>query len=151
MNFQDIISKGVICESKDCTEDLDERIPKILADVYRELGQTKELKIGDWVVLSQSESKIYNIELINNNVLSVHNFAYMYRGMGWVYVAAIDLTNGKVFIRNEGGSNGYDSEANFKKTIDFIKNDKIDKYLSLDKFFHIITNNLYDKLQKFIL
>ena len=151
MNSQAIISKGVICETKDYITDLDERIPKTLLEIYEELGYTKELRIGDWIVMSQNESKIYNMELENHGVADVHNFAYMYRGLGWIYIAAIDLTNGKVFIRNEGGSNGYDVEGNLKKIIDFIKNDKIDKYLKLYKFFHIITNNLYNELQEFIL
>jgi hypothetical protein len=151
MDSQTIISKGVISEVKEYDLNPGERIPQLLLEIYKELDHNKELHINEWVIMSQKESKEFNDELFSNDVKDVHNFALLYRGMGWLYVAAIDLTNGEVFIRIEGGSNGYDVDANLNKTIDYIKNDKITKYISLDKFFNIITNNLYEELQKYIL
>ena len=50
---------------------------------------------------------------------NIIDFAFMYIGMGHIIVAAIDTKDKQVFLRRDGGSNGYDREFNLKFIIDY--------------------------------
>jgi hypothetical protein len=44
----------------------------------------------------------------------ISDLALKYHGMGWVYLLALDTVTGKYFIRMDGGSSGWDRDANWK-------------------------------------
>jgi len=105
------------------TYDLDSRLPEELITLYKKMGNNlKALRIGRWDIFSISEAIMYNDELYKNGEHSIYNFATVYHGMGWIIVAAIDLTNGQVFLRMDGGSNYYDVKYNLDKTLAYRKN-----------------------------
>ena len=70
------------------------------------------------------------------NQRNVFNIAYRYEGMGWVEVLSCDLESHLLFLRKDGGSNGWDREANFK---DVIENgsSKYKKFYFSDWFYKI--------------
>ena len=137
MDANSIIASGIVSRNEN-NFGFDNRIPQLLIDIQNSLGESCELLLGNWVIMSLNEVTEYNEELEKHYINHIYNFAYSNRGMGWLYVAAVDLNNGKVFVRQEGGSSGYDVEANLKKSIDFIVNNKIDKYLNLEEFFELL-------------
>ena len=51
----------------------------------------------------------------SNGQKNVLDFALQYAGMGWVQLYFVNLENGKIYKRYDGGSNGYDREDNFNK------------------------------------
>lgn len=151
MNAQSIISSGIIYNSFNELKCSD-KVPLILKDIYKQLKHDEGIKINEWNIISLNESNDYNYELNQYDIYHIHNFAILYMGMGWVMVAAVNLDNEKVFIRYEGGSNGYDVQGNLNKTINYINNEKIKKYLSLEKFFSMIYKQVsLDDLKKYVL
>jgi hypothetical protein len=150
MNADSIINNGEIKEYEFDINILnfDERIPSLLVEILKKLGHNKTLKLGPWNIISISEMTDYNIEFYKNNITHIHNFAYMDMGMGWLYVAAINLNNGKVFIHEEGGSNGFEVKSNLNKSIDCINKDKIYYYLKLERFLELIQTLDFKKYQE---
>lgn len=103
--------------------DLDNRLPEELISLYKKMGNNLNgLRLGRWNIFSIYESNIYNNELHKHGELSIYNFATVYHGLGWVIMAAIDLNNGMVFLRMDGGSNYYDVKLNLDKTLAYRKN-----------------------------
>ena len=156
MNSESVIAMGVRRESKKYhanslyldyrtfahtydvnTMSFDHRIPYIIADLQKKLA-LDTLIIGNWSIMPYEESTDYNKEFYTCEINHIYNFAYMYMGMGWLYVAAINLNNGKIFIYTSGGSNGYDVKNNFDKNIYNIKNNIMKKYLEISRFFYLI-------------
>jgi hypothetical protein len=153
MEAKNILDKGDIVEH---VLEHNDKLPDILNNLYDTLGYNKSLRIDNWVVMSMHEVYDYNTELYRRNIFDIHNFAYSYLGMGWIMVAAIDLKNQKVFIRKEGGSNGYECEFNLQKTAQYrnnANNNKYNlKYLSIEQFFEKLINQInYDIFEKYIL
>ena len=93
--------------------------------IYNIFGSpSQEIYLGDWTILSLEESlKQYN-DYCHQGQNKVFNVAYRYLGMGHVEVLSCDLDSHLLFYRRDGGSNGYDREANF---LEIIKN-KPSKY-----------------------
>lgn len=42
------------------------------------------------------------------------DIAYIYHGMGHIIVASVDIQTGKMYLRMDGGSNGWDAELNYQ-------------------------------------
>lgn len=102
---------------------IDNRLPDELIALYKKMGNNlNEFKLGRWNIMSVFEANAYNTELYKYGETTIYNFAMVYHGMGWIIMAAIDLTNGMVFLRMDGGSNGYDVKHNFEKTLAYRKN-----------------------------
>ena len=72
---------------------------------------------------------------------NVLDFAIKYAGMGWITVYFVNLANGKIYKRSDGGSNGYDREDNFNEICNW--NGDTTKYVQC-MFTHLIhaVNNL---------
>ena len=49
----------------------------------------------------------------------VFDIGYKYNGLGHIKVLSCNLYNHLFFLRNDGGSNGYDCEYNYKNIINF--------------------------------
>lgn len=125
----------------------DVNIPKELAELYEKLGDClKTIKIGRWHILSPLEAMVNNFTFHNQKEVTLYDFAMTYEGLGWALVASIDLTNGQVFIRLDGGSNGYDVDANLKKILAYRKNAHkyVDKLISFEKFIQLCSEEEMD-------
>ncbi len=80
-----------------------------------------------------------------NNYDSFLDLAIQYAGMGHVIVLSIDKTTGKLFIRRDGGSNGFERQAYYQ----YYKNktpyeDFQDKLMDMDQIFELLKNYQID-------
>jgi len=93
--------------------------------------------IGNWTIFSLDQ-------IVNdfNKLVDIHsdikwcNIGHKYLGMGHYSALRMNIDNGKLFIQNDGGSNGYEREDNW--------NNYKDQELNRDDY--IDFNNLIKKL-----
>ena len=143
------LSSGVLSEEK---MTFNENIPEELRQIYHTTGHFNELTLGDWHIMSPLASAEFNNEYKSRGCDDLYSFAHKYSGMGWIYLATVDLTNGKVFIRHDGGSNGYDTEANLQKSLkyreNFVSENYEEKLINIGKFLELCMNddNEYQRL-----
>ncbi len=108
--------------------------------IYKILGDpTKEIYIGEWTILSLDKALSIYQEFCNNGQKNVFDIGYRYLGMGHIEVISCDLKSHLLFYRRDGGSNGYDREANYQN---LIKNGSHNyKQFFFSKWFYNILNN----------
>ena len=80
-----------------------------LKNMYRIIGNPYvEYYFGDWILQSlMNVQDRLNIMLQEGN-MNVVDFAIRYIGMGHIVVCSYDPSDGKIFFRRDGGSNGYE-------------------------------------------
>ena len=137
----EVIKKGIVQTNKIDLSTYGGKYPppKLLCDIYLKLNdKTACLILGRWNILSLDAVTDYNIKY-KKSKLNLYDFATCYVGMGWIYVACVDLVTGFVFIRTDGGSNGIDVEINLKKSLEYNKNKHkySDKLISIEKFIEL--------------
>jgi hypothetical protein len=108
--------------------------------LYQLINKPKsEVYLGDWTILSLEEAlRNYN-NYCKDGQNNVFDIGFKYRGMGHITLISCDLKSHLLFYRNDGGSNGYDREANYQH---LIKNgsDNYDKFFFSKWFFNIIND-----------
>jgi hypothetical protein len=88
--------------------------------LYQIIGDpTKEVYINEWTILSFNEVIEKYKKMCKDGQTNVFDIAYRYNGMGYIKVLSCNLFNHLFFIRDDGGSNGYDCAYNYKKIINF--------------------------------
>ena len=86
--------------------------------IYNILGNSKkEIYLNDWTIFSLENAIEYYNEYCKHGQTKIFNVAYRYAGMGHIEVLSCDLDSHLLFYRMDGGSNGWDREANFKSVI----------------------------------
>lgn len=119
--------------------------PLVIKNWWLYIDSSIEMYYKNWVIFSLDEmTSIYNNYLIYQQIF-ILDIAYLYESRGWLFVIALDINSGKLFLRLDGGSNAYDREYNLEKVIKFIP--KVNsKYMNIEEFFNILENNqsLYD-------
>lgn len=97
------------------TNNMQMHIPDELKMIYRILGDpTTEFYFKHWTLLSlQKVVDRYNLVKADGQSRVV-DFAIKYGGMGHCVVCAYDPEDGRIFYRHDGGSNGWDREANYE-------------------------------------
>jgi hypothetical protein len=99
-----------------------------------------EVYIGDYTIMSLTKClQNYNDYCVNDQK-SVFDIAFRYAGMGHVVVISCDLNNHLLFERMDGGSNGYDREANYKDLLDYQTGSK--KYIYFYQFKEKLMNSI---------
>lgn len=91
-------------------------IPQELINIYKKIGSDHEIKSGRYTIMCLDE-------LISKDFYK--NFIYIghtYYGMGHIKCIGLDKNTGKLFIRMDGGSNGYDREYNHKSNLQYDPN-----------------------------
>lgn len=91
-----------------------------------------EVYIGDYTFMSLNKCLENYNEYCLNQQKSVFDIAFRYAGMGHVVVISCDLNNHLLFERMDGGSNGYDREANYQDLLKYKTGDK--KYFYFNQF-----------------
>lgn len=94
-----------------------------------------EVYIGDWTFMSLNKCLENYKDYCDNDQNSLFDIAYIYAGMGHIKVIACDLNNHLLFERPDGGSNGYDREDNYQRSLAYktCKTEKKD-YLYFTQF-----------------
>ena len=104
------------------------KLPLELRIMYSCVGKDTEVTINGFTFL-----KLSKIEKFKNQYPTFVDVAVKYMGMGHVLVVAI--YNNTVFLRIDGGSNGYDREHNRNKYTNYVPTNcmSINKFMELSK------------------
>ena len=105
-----------------------------------------------WIILGNPDDEIKSegftlmslsqIEKDKNNYQGFIDIGIKYMGMGHVVVLSMDKETGNLFIRCDGGSNGYEREAYWKYYQSKIPNvDFADKFITIDQVFHLLKDD----------
>lgn len=121
-------------------------IPTLIKVLYNVVNNKTESYFKDWTFMTLNIIKEKHILKYNNGQKDILDFAFSYSGMGWIFIAAIDLKSGKIFIRLDGGSNDYDRQFNFNNIIKYKTDSTNQKYMNIEEFEDFIgLNNIEEK------
>ena len=82
-----------------------------------------EVYLREWTIFSLNRAmETYN-QFCKDGQESVFDIAFQYYGLGHIKILSCDLDNHLLFYRMDGGSNGWDREANYQKIINYDKKD----------------------------
>ena len=77
--------------------------------IYQIFAQPqKEIYLGEWTILSLEQALEIYKSYCNEGQKNVFDIGYRYIGMGHIVVCSYDPSDGKIFFRRDGGSNGYE-------------------------------------------
>lgn len=81
--------------------------------MYKIIGDPdKEVYIGCWTIMSLNQVLDKFKELQEKKQERVFDIAFRYAGLGHIDVLSCDLQTHKLFMREDGGSNGWERQAN---------------------------------------
>ena len=104
-------------------------LPPTLRIIYQIIGEDDtEFYFNNWTLMSLNSIIARQKVYVENDQERVIDFAFGYMGMGHIVVVAFDPIDFKIFFRRDGGSNGWDREANWAhiKTYEPQETDKHD-------------------------
>lgn len=97
---------------KDIPE-LPEGLNHNIQQMYKIIGDPdKEVYIGYWTIMSLNDVIDRFKNLKDKKQERVFDIALRYAGMGHVDILSCDLKTHKLFMRHDGGSNGWERQAN---------------------------------------
>lgn len=134
-----------IINNNKINNNIPERLNRNIKLIYELLGDNeKEIYIGDWTLMSINEAvKIYE-NYCSHGQKNIFDIGYRYIGMGHIEVISCDLNSHLLFYRPDGGSNGWDREANFNKVINKGSKDYEQFYFS--KWFYNALNKYSESI-----
>jgi len=98
-----------------------------------------EVYIGDFTFMSLTKCLENYNDYCKNDQKSVFDIGFRYAGMGHIVVTSCDLNNHLLFERMDGGSSGYDREANYKELLNYKTGSK--KYFYFNRFKNKLMNS----------
>ena len=100
--------------------EIPESLNRHIKIMYELIGNPdKEVYIGEWTILSLNKSLENYKQYCADGQQKIFDIGFTYMGMGHVMVLSCDLDNHLLFKRRDGGSNGWDREANYKDLINY--------------------------------
>jgi len=98
-----------------------------------------EIYINGWTIMSLNQCLERYQQLCKDNPDNVvFDFGFRYMGMGHVQMISCNLYNHLLFNHMDGGSNGWDREANYKELVEF----------NYQKYNYIFFNQWLNELNK---
>lgn len=86
--------------------------------IFQLLGDAeREIYIGNWTIMSVNQCQKLYEDYCENNQTNVYDIGFKYMGMGHILVLSCDLESHLLFLRPDGGSNGYDRHYNYQNII----------------------------------
>lgn len=126
----------------------------IIIDEFKMLGLP--INLNDFFINHQAYNKeiyINNITFIsitkilelykfykNDNISNIIDIGFIYEGMGWIKVIYYNTKFNKLFLRMDGGANGYDRLENYNKMKNISKINNIELIDNDDFSFEEIFN-----------
>ena len=130
--FQKSIEKNYLMDFKEILE-LPESLNRHMKIFYELVGNPNtEVYIGDFTFMSLTKCLENYNNYCANDQKTVFDIGFRYAGMGHIIVTSCDLNNHLLFERMDGGSNGYDREANYKELLNYQTGSK--KYIYFNQF-----------------
>lgn len=134
--------RDVIFLDNICNDNLSEmnklKFPFLLKNIYKILGSSEREFSYQNFSFSSLNNIIERAKAYEKDGQSHFcDIGLCYHGMGWVIILTLNRTNGTLFLRLDGGSNGWDRDLNYRQ---FLKlngsSPKInDKSFNIDSFF----------------
>jgi hypothetical protein len=88
--------------------------------LYEIVGDPEiEIYVNDWTIMSLNEALEKYEYYCNDGQSNIFDIAYAYAGMGHIDVLSCNLHNHLLFMRRDGGSNGWDREYNYLQAKNF--------------------------------
>ena len=87
----------------------------LLYQIFNE--KNKEIYLNNWTIMSINKAMEFYNYYCENNQSTIFDIAHQYIGMGHIRVLSCDLKTHLLFVRPDGGSNGFDREHNFTNLI----------------------------------
>ena len=143
--------------SKD--ERTQKNIDPLLPEITNKLNLSSEIKswfnnncslkqetyIQEWTIFSMDKITQRIDVLLTNNIYLI-DLAFKYLGMGWIIVASYDPKLDKIICRRDGGSSGWDREANFKWLCNYnsdnLKDENITGVYTFSEFTNMIESTV---------
>jgi hypothetical protein len=86
--------------------------------IYKIFGNPlKEIYLGNWIIFSLKNALEQYEDYKKHNQNNIFNIGYRYLGLGNIEIISCDLSSHLLFLRPDGGSNGYDREYHYNKII----------------------------------
>ena len=121
--------------------DIPSDLNKNFTMMYNIIGNPAvEVYINEWTLLSLNEARTQYEDFCDHNQFNVFNIAYRYMGLGHVEVLSCNLYNHLLFLRHDGGSNGYDRAANYNEILKF-EHKKYD-YFGFEKWYNELISKI---------
>lgn len=93
-------------------------LPSEVAALLRHYPPSTRFTDGkQWTLMSEDEIRERYRELVEHGQTRVMDLMFAYAGMGHLRVLSCDPMTGRYFETWDGGSNGYDREANFRQRV----------------------------------
>ena len=114
----DLLDKLILTNKRDLNIEIPNSLNRNIKGIYEYfVSDDEELYLKDWIFFSINEAiEIYK-KYCSQDRNDVFDIAYKYAGLGHIDVLSCDLNTHLLFIRCDGGSNGWDREANYKELI----------------------------------
>ena len=88
--------------------------------LYEIVGDPEiEIYVNDWTIMSLNEALAKYEHYKNDGQENIFDIAYIYCGMGHIDVLSCNMHNHLLFMRRDGGSNGWDREYNYLQAKNF--------------------------------
>ena len=81
-----------------------------------------EVYLGEWTIMSLTKCLENYKKYCEDGQEKIFDIALTYMGLGHVMVLSCDLENHLLFKRRDGGSNGYERDANYQDLLKYDKN-----------------------------
>ena len=99
-------------------DELPESLNNSVKLMYKVIGDpNKEVYLGGWTIMPLKRALEQYEFYKSRGQEHIFDFAHEYAGLGHINVVSCDLKTHRLFYRPDGGSNGYESEYNQKKTL----------------------------------
>lgn len=74
----------------------------------------RELYIKSWTLFSIKKILDMHDNYLKDDITSIIDLGFIYLGLGWIKVAFYNTEDNMIYYRRDGGSNGWDRNANYK-------------------------------------
>ena len=92
--------------------------PETLKKYFIEKPYNREIYLKEWTIMS-FKNIIERFETVLKDKIWVLDIGFRYMGLGYIKVIFYDPINKCYFFRYDGGSNGYDREANYNRLMNY--------------------------------
>ena len=103
-------------------------------------SESKAFSIGNWTLFSlQQVVDDFNVLLLEEPEITWCTLGNKYMGLGYYYALRMDVTNGRLFMQTDGGSNDWDRLHYWEQ----YKNQKIkeDEYIEYPALIELLNSN----------
>lgn len=112
------LEKIIINNKRELNNEIPNSLNRNIKGIYQYfVSDDEELYLYDWIFFSINEAIDIYKNYCSQGRSDVFDIAYRYLGLGHIRMLSCDLNSHLLFIRMDGGANGFDREINYKNLI----------------------------------